>query len=82
MLMKADNPEGVHVQAIVYSGQDSDTTVPVSESLNWEHGVFRRHRQSETTAATIGAEAYAPMTMANKDFLVLHLGRYSENHLI
>ena len=78
-----DNPEGVHVQAIVYGGRDSDTTVPVSESLNWEHGVFTGATvESETTAATIGAEGVRTHDpMANKDFLVLHLGRYIENHL-
>ncbi|NLU35631.1 MAG: phosphoenolpyruvate carboxykinase (GTP) [Clostridiales bacterium] len=78
-----DNPEGVHVQAIVYGGRDSDTTVPVSESLNWENGVFTGATvESETTAATIGAEGVRTHDpMANKDFLVLHLGRYIENHL-
>ncbi|HHU48246.1 MAG TPA: phosphoenolpyruvate carboxykinase (GTP) [Clostridiales bacterium] len=78
-----DNPDGVHVQAIVYGGRDSDTTVPIAESLDWEHGVFVGATvESETTAATLGAEGVRHHDpMANLDFIVLHLGKYIENHL-
>ncbi|GAG20962.1 unnamed protein product, partial [marine sediment metagenome] len=35
-----DNPDGVVVQGVFYGGRDSDTNVPVAESLSWEHGVY------------------------------------------
>jgi len=37
---KANDPAGVPVRAIIYGGRDSDTTIPVVESLSWSHGVF------------------------------------------
>ena len=51
----ANNPEGVTVKAILYGGRDSDTTMPIVESINWTHGVFLGAIvESETTAATLG----------------------------
>ncbi len=80
---KADDPGGVPVQAIFYGGRDSDTTIPVVESLTWAHGVFLGATvESETTAATLGAQGvrkYNPM--ANLDFISVPLGTYIENHL-
>ena len=35
-----NNPDGVKIDGIFYGGRDSDTNVPVYESLSWEHGVF------------------------------------------
>lgn len=37
---EAENPKGVPVDGFVYGGRDSDTTLPIVESLNWDHGVF------------------------------------------
>ncbi len=78
-----NDPDGVDVQAIVYGGRDSDTTVPVAESLNWSHGVFVGATvESETTAATLGAEGVRHHDpMANLDFVTVPLGKYVENHL-
>ena len=78
-----DDAEGVHVQGIVYGGRDSDTTVPVTESLSWEHGVFLGATvESETTAATIGQEGVRVWNpMANLDFVTVPLGTYIGNHL-
>ncbi|MBW2992598.1 phosphoenolpyruvate carboxykinase (GTP), partial [Candidatus Woesearchaeota archaeon] len=77
-----ENPDGVEVQGILYGGRDSDTNVPVCQSLSWPHGVFMGAAiESETTSATLGKEgelAHSPM--ANLDFLVVPLGMYIENH--
>ncbi len=80
---KINDPAGVKVQAIVYGGRDSDTTVPIAESLNWSHGVFVGATvESETTAATIGKEGVRHHDpMANLDFVSVPLGKYVENHL-
>jgi len=80
---KANDPDGVTVKAIFYGGRDSDTTIPIVESLTWAHGVFLGATvESETTAATLGARGvrkYNPM--ANLDFISVPLGTYIENHL-
>jgi len=77
------NPDGVPISGVIYGGRDSDTSVPVFQSLNWEHGVYIGATiESETTAATLGKEgvrAFSPM--ANLDFLVVQLGKYIENHI-
>jgi phosphoenolpyruvate carboxykinase (GTP) len=74
---------GVVVQGILYGGRDSDTNVPISEALNWEHGVYLGATlESETTAAIIGkAGVRRHDPMANIDFVVVPLGKYLENHL-
>jgi len=80
---KANDLGGVPVKAIFYGGRDSDTTIPIVESLTWAHGVFLGATvESETTAATLGARGvrkYNPM--ANLDFISVPLGTYIENHL-
>jgi len=80
---KANDPGGIPVKAIFYGGRDSDTTIPIVESLTWAHGVFLGATvESETTAATLGARGvrkYNPM--ANLDFISMPLGTYIENHL-
>lgn len=80
---KANDPDGVPVKAIFYGGRDSDTTIPIVESLTWVHGVFLGATvESETTAATLGVRGvrkYNPM--ANLDFISVPLGTYIENHL-
>ncbi|MBW2974299.1 phosphoenolpyruvate carboxykinase (GTP) [Candidatus Woesearchaeota archaeon] len=80
---RADDPEGVPISGIIYGGRDSDTSVPVAQTLSWGHGVFMGAAlESETTAATLGGEGelkHSPM--ANMDFLVIPLGVYIEKHL-
>ncbi len=80
---KLNDSDGVEVDAIIYGGRDSDTSVPVYESFDWEHGVFMGASvESETTAATIGKAGVRTFNpMANIDFLVVPLGKYIENHL-
>ena len=73
---------GCPSQAIVYGGAIL-YTVPVAESLTWEHGVFLGATvESETTAATIGKEGVRTHDpMANKDFISVPLATYLENHI-
>jgi len=80
---KANDPTGVPVQAIIYGGRDSDTTIPVVESLGWPHGVFLGATvESETTSATIGAQGVRKHNpMANLDFVPVPFKTYIENHL-
>lgn len=79
---KIHDPEGVIVQGILYGGRDSDTTVPIVEAKNWEHGVYMGATiESETTTATIGTiglRKHNPMAML--DFMVVPLGQYITNH--
>lgn len=78
-----DNPDGVAIDGIFYGGRDSDTNVPVAESLSWEHGVFLGATiESETTATTLGAVGQrASSPMANMDFVIVPLALYLTNHL-
>lgn len=80
---RLDDPEGVPVSGIIYGGRDSDTTVPVAESLSWSHGVLvGASLESETTAATLGKEGERKHNpMANLDFLAIPVGKYIESHL-
>jgi len=79
---KADDPAGVPIKAIIYGGRDSDTTVPIAESLTWEHGVFLGAIvESETTSATIGAQGVRKHNpMANLDFISVPFMTYIKNH--
>ena len=79
-----NNPEGLPVGGIIYGGRDSDTSVPVREAYSWEHGICTMGAtlESETTAATIGAEGVRVWNvMSNMDFLSMSIGRYIENNL-
>jgi len=81
---RINDPEGVPVGGIIYGGRDSDTTMPVTQSFTWFHGVVTMGAclESETTAATIGetgVRAFQPM--ANLDFVSILLGQYVRSHL-
>ncbi len=78
------NPAGVEVGAIVYGGRDSDTWVPVEEALSWNDGIICKggSLESETTAATLGAEGKREFNaMSNMDFLPIPVGKYIQNNL-
>ena len=78
------DPQGVTVHGIIYGGRDSDTSVPVEESFNWEHGIITKGAclESETTAATLGAEGVRVFNpMSNIDFLSIPIGRYIQHNL-
>lgn len=79
-----DNPKGLPVSGIIYGGRDSDTSVPVREAYSWEHGICTMGAtlESETTAATIGAEGVRNWNvMSNMDFLSMSVGKYIDNNL-
>ncbi|MCW4040985.1 MAG: phosphoenolpyruvate carboxykinase (GTP) [Candidatus Bathyarchaeota archaeon] len=79
-----DNPTGLPISGIIYGGRDSDTSVPVREAYNWVHGVctIGATLESETTAATIGAEGIRKWNvMSNMDFLSMSVGHYIHNIL-
>ncbi len=78
-----NDPNGVPISGIIYGGRDSDTSVPVYQSLDWIHGVFiGASIESETTSATLGQEGVRKFSpMANLDFLVVPLGTYIKNHI-
>src|SRR6056297_894036 len=78
-----DKKEGVPIKGMVFGGRDSDTSVPVAETLNWTHGVFMASSlESETTSATLdkqGERKHNPM--ANLDFLSVPISDYINNYL-
>jgi len=81
---RIDDPEGVPVGGIIYGGRDSDTAVPVKQSFDWAHGIITMGAslESETTAATMGAEGVRKFNlMSNLDFLAIPLGKYVQNNL-
>jgi phosphoenolpyruvate carboxykinase (GTP) len=77
-----NDPEGVPISGFIYGGRDSDTSVPVYQSFDWDHGVFvGASIESETTAATIGQAGIRKASpMANMEFLTIPLGKYLESH--
>jgi len=79
---KYDDMNGVIVSGVLYGGRDSDTNPPISEALDWNHGVYLGATlESETTAAIIGKTGIRRHDpMANIDFVVVPLGKYLENH--
>ncbi|MBO5753610.1 MAG: phosphoenolpyruvate carboxykinase (GTP) [Proteobacteria bacterium] len=77
------DPAGVKLDAMIYGGRDSDTSVPVLEARSWAHGVLLGACiESETTAATLGQEGVRKHNpYANLDFMPLPLAKYVADHL-
>lgn len=80
---KMDDPKGVKIQAIVYGGREYNTSVPVAETLDWMNGIVTKGAslESETTAATLGAQNIEFNPMANGDFLTIPISQYIQNNL-
>ena len=81
---RLDDPSGVPVEAVIFGGRDSDTSVPVEQSFDWVHGVITKGAslESESTAATIGAEGVRTFNpMSNLEFLASSLSNYIEKYL-
>ncbi len=78
------NKKGVELKGIIYGGRDSNTSVPVCEAFNWDHGVITMGAslESETTAATIGQEGNRVFNlMSNLEFLSISMAKYLECYL-
>ncbi len=80
---RVNDVDGVIVHGILYGGRDSDTNVPIYETLSWKHGVYIGATiESETTTATIGKTGVRTLNpMSNADFLTVPLGTYISNHI-
>jgi phosphoenolpyruvate carboxykinase (GTP) len=79
-----NDKQGVPVGGVIYGGRDSDTSVPVEESFDWQDGIIMKActLESETTAATLGRVGVrVPQPMANLDFISYPIGQYVQNNL-
>jgi len=79
-----ENPLGVPVRGIMYGARDSSTSVPVRQSLDWDHGIITCGASLETvtTFATVGEEGVPEINlMSIQDFVAIPLGKYVQNNL-
>lgn len=70
---------GCLVKGYIYGGRDVDTSVPVEQSFDFEHGIIFHGAalESETTAATLGQAGVRVFNpMSNIDFLSVPIGKY------
>jgi len=73
----ADDPKGVEISVITYSGRDSDTMPPVRVALNPDHGVvIGASIVSAATATEVGKTGINREPWANAPFTAGSLGDY------
>ncbi len=76
---KAEDPEGVEIRVITYSGRDSDTMPPIWATRNPDHGVvIGACIVSAATATEVGATGVKRAPWANAAFIPGALGDYME----
>ena len=74
-----EDPAGVPVKVITYSGRDSDTMPPVWVAKNPDHGVvIGASILSAATATEVGAKGVNRQPWANSPFIHCPLGDYME----
>ena len=75
----AEDPKGVHIQVVTYSGRDSDTMPPVWVAKNPDHGVvIGASILSAATATEVGAKGIRRQPWANEPFIAGPLADYME----
>jgi phosphoenolpyruvate carboxykinase (GTP) len=75
----AEDPEGVHIRVITYSGRDSDTMPPVWVAKNPDHGVvIGASILSAATATEVGAKGIRRQPWANEPFIPGPLADYMD----
>jgi len=75
----AEDPAGVHVQVITYSGRDSDTMPPVWVAKNADHGVaIGASILSAATATEVGVSGIRRQPWANEPFIAGPLADYMD----
>jgi phosphoenolpyruvate carboxykinase (GTP) len=75
----ANDPAGVPIKVITYSGRDSDTMPPVWVAPNPDHGVaIGASILSAATATEVGARGVNRQPWANSPFIPCPLGDYME----
>jgi len=75
----AEDPNGVHVQVITYSGRDSDTMPPVWVARNPDHGVvIGASILSAATATELGVKGVRRQPWANEPFIPGPLADYMD----
>jgi len=75
----AEDPKGVEIKVITYSGRDADTMPPVWVAGNVDHGVIiGASVLSEATATEVGVKGERPQPWANEPFIPGPLGHYMD----
>lgn len=75
----AEDPNGVHVRVITYSGRDSDTMPPVWVARNADHGVaIGASILSAATATEVGVSGVRRQPWANEPFIPGPLADYMD----
>ena len=79
----AEDPSGVEIQVITYSGRDSDTMPPVWVGRNPDHGVvIGASILSAATATEVGAKGVRRQPWANEPFIAGPLADYMDAQFV
>jgi len=79
----AEDPRGVEVKVITYSGRDSDTMPPVCVAKNPDHGVvIGASVLSAATATEVGAKGVRRQPWANEPFIPGPLADYMDAQFV